>query len=520
MRRSPTTNITTIAAVALMVACAAIAGMICLGRQYFNVDTETDFLGSFMLDAERVARGQPLLLLNHPPGYAAVLALVQGGLDDWLKSGLLISWVSLIVVLLASYDLFHRVGGGWVALGGLVGLAVSDVFLAYGAQATSDVPFLALWMTALALTAAALDGRTRWRWVAVGAVAGFGVLTRSTGMPLLLLALAPLLAGREWRSRVADSVAAAAGLAAPICAWLGFAAITGSPITPTENYASLALAYREGRLTSDTLLVMRDRFTSTWQVITHDPPRLITTYFMNLVRLPRPIVMQTTWPLVAMLGLAALPFWVLTVRNPKMLIVSTTTLVAVLLTNLHPEFEARYYLFLVPLLGASAGYALSFWVDRSPRPRLASAIAIVGLAVAAGAGLLHAAPRASMKAEAPGVRAQLAEAVPAVRRSTAADATLVTYKDNLPFHAERRLAMLPPVTTIDKLCAPVQDQLKGGPVYVYIGYAERRRARVELSRQLLGSDLPPWLTVVAEGRAGGGWRLLGVKPTICGDGRT
>jgi hypothetical protein len=35
-------------------------------------------------------------------------------------------------------------GGSWSALGGLVGFAVSDVFLAFGAQATSDVPFLAL----------------------------------------------------------------------------------------------------------------------------------------------------------------------------------------------------------------------------------------------------------------------------------------------------------------------------------------------------------------------------------------
>jgi hypothetical protein len=170
----------------------------------------------------------------------------------------------------------------------------------------------------------------------------------------------------------------------------------------------------------------------------------------------------------------------------------------------------------VPLLGASAGYAIAWWLGRPGRFRLAPAFAIAGLAIVAGAGLFQAAPRAHARAEHPAVRAQLAEAVAAVRRHTPPGAILVAYKDNLAFHADRRTAMLPPAATVAELCAPLQSQLSQGPVYIHIGYVEQRRHRVELSRQLLRPEPPAWLSVAAEGKAGGGWRLLKVLRTAQG----
>jgi 4-amino-4-deoxy-L-arabinose transferase-like glycosyltransferase len=204
-------------------------------------------IGAFMPDADRFARGQPMLILNHPPACSVALATVNGALADWMKSGLLVSWLSTVCVLIASYQLFRFVGGSWAALGGVMGFAVSGVFLAFGRQATSDVPFLALWMTPLALTASALHSGALWRWVVAGLVAGCGALTRSTGIVLALLVLAPSLASQSWRSRFAHSAAAAAGLAVPIGAWISLAQATGSPLGPTENYPTLTLAY-EGAL--------------------------------------------------------------------------------------------------------------------------------------------------------------------------------------------------------------------------------------------------------------------------------
>jgi hypothetical protein len=350
----------------------------------------------------------------------------------------------------------------------------------------------------------------------VGIVSGLGLLTRSNGIVLALLVLAPFLTTMRWRSRVADSAFAIAGLCVPICLWIWVASVTGSPVTPTHNHANLAYAYAEGRISGDIALLMADRFTSTWQVIAHDPGRITVTYLKNLVRLPMRIVTQTAWFPVAILGAAALPLWLLRIADPRVVIVLTTALGGALLTNMHPVFEARYYLFLVPLLGASAGYAISLWLDRPSRLRLAPAATITAVAAVAVVGLLSAAPRARAKAEAPDVRAQLAEALSAVKRHTPAEAVLVTYKENLAFHARRQSALLPSVTTIEQLCGPLQRQLSSGPAYVYIGYAERRRSRIEISRLLLGDDLPAWLVVTDEGKAGGGWRLLAVKPTACG----
>jgi hypothetical protein len=349
----------------------------------------------------------------------------------------------------------------------------------------------------------------------VGVFAGSGLLTRATGIPLTLLALAPLLARRDRCSRVVDSALVATGLFIPIGVWLSFALATGSPVAPTENYPTLALAYADGRVTGDTLFSMRDRFSSGWQVIAYDPLRLLVTYLKNLLRLPVHVLTKTTWFPFGILGAAALPFWLLTVREPKMAIVFTTSLAGVLLTNLNPAFEARYYLFLVPLLGSSVGYAIARWLGRPGRFRFAPALAIAGLAILAGVGLMQAVPRAHARAEHPAVRAQLAEAAAAVRRHTAPGAILVAYKDNLAFHAERRTVMLPLAATVEELCAALQRQSKPGPVYIYIGYVEQRRHRVELSQQLLRPELPTWLTVVAEGDAGGGWRLLAVRDQRC-----
>jgi hypothetical protein len=504
------------AAAALIAACAVIAGSISLDRQYFNVDTETDFLGSFMPDAERFARGQPLLVQYHPPGYPVILALTNGMVGDWMNSGLLVSWISMLGVLLASYGLFRRIGGEWAAAGSIIGLATSPLFLAYGAQSTSDMPFLALWMTSLALTAGALDAGARWRWVAAGVVAGFTILTRTNGIVLAPIVVAPFLTRREWRSRIADALAATAGLAVPICAWAAFAFATGSPLTPTDTYVNLALAYGEGHLSGDTLQLMKGRFTSVREVITHDPLRIIEVYATDLVQLPKRILTQTTWLPLGVLGAVTLPLWLVRITDSRVLFVLLTTLASVLLINLHP-FEPRFYLLLLPLLGASLTTAISRWLDRPSRSRWVPIAAAGVIALVAAAGLLQAAPRARAKAEAPDVRAQLAEAVPAVRRHTPSEAVLVARKHNVAFHAQRRSANLPLVATIDELCRPMQAHSSNGPAYIYIGYAERRRHRVELSRELLKDELPAWLTVAAQGPAGDGWRLLAVKPGACGN---
>jgi hypothetical protein len=507
-----------ITAAVLVVLCAIVVGSISLDRQYFNVDTETDFLGTFMPDAERLARGVPLVMAYHPPGYPAVLALVQGGLGDWLASGLLVSWLATICVLLATYDLFRRVGGGWAAVGALVGLATSDLFLAYGGQATSDVPFLALWMTSLALTAAALKAEARWWWVVVGVVVGFCLLTRTNGIVLALLVGAPLLTQRQFGARVGNSAAAAAGIAVSIGAWLWLASVTESPIAPTDNHANLALRYfAEGHRQGDGLEFVKGRFTSVWQVIAHDPLRLIEIYVKDLVWLPKRILTQTMWPPVAMIGALLFPLWLVRLKDPGVSIVLITTLASALLMNLH-AFEPRFYLLVVPLLGASAALPFSRWRHERSRSWFVPIAAAAGIVLVTVAGLLVAVPRARTKAEAPVVRAQLAEAVPAVRRYTPAEAIVVSRKPNLAFHAQRRDVELPFMTTIADLCMPVQDQLRNGSVYIYIGWAEQRRHRVELSRQLMRDELPPWLDVAAQGSAGGGWRLLAVKRAACGNG--
>ena len=103
------------------------------------------------------------------------------------------------------------------------------------ASASTDVPFLALFMGSCLCAIRALGSGSPWLWRACGLLAGLAIGTRANGLSLVLLILAPFASPAPWRCRLEGALHVATGLAVPIALLAGYALATGSNVWPARS---------------------------------------------------------------------------------------------------------------------------------------------------------------------------------------------------------------------------------------------------------------------------------------------
>jgi dolichyl-phosphate-mannose-protein mannosyltransferase len=148
---------------------AAAGGFILLvgaGHHYLTYGTETDFADTFVPEARRFLQGQPLESATHPPLYSIVIGLVYLITRNWLRAGLLVSWISGLVALASSFLLFRELFNRAAGFGAVLGLLASGLFVFYWSQATSDVFFLAGFMVSCLLAVKASRSGSVRLWAA------------------------------------------------------------------------------------------------------------------------------------------------------------------------------------------------------------------------------------------------------------------------------------------------------------------------------------------------------------------
>lgn len=504
------------AAAVLIALLAILTGWFCLQRERFNLGSESDFLGRFVPEAQRLLSGGPLLVDIHLPGYAVVLAGVDRLVGDWLVSGLLLSWLPSIVVLLCCWRLFERIGGGWAGLGAVGLLATSTVFLGFSAQASSDMLFLAAFFGCLLVVVRAMESPRRADWVFGGLLAGLTFMLRTNGIVLLALALAPWLVPAGHRARLKYSVMFAAGAMLPIVAWAWLAQQTGSPMFPTETHSNLALTYYGDRGTAphDQRMRLGEAFDSTLDVLLHDPLYVARVYLVDLLKLPVRIVLHAGWLPLALLSALCLLYLAPWLRSRAGIVVLVMALLSTLLMNMK-QFESRYYLYLTPLLGAALGVALQRLLMRTAVERRANWL-LAGLVLAVVAGMVPAARAARMMTEPPAESREIAAVLAAVESQVPAGRPIVARKNLVTFYSGRPLIWFPEAVTLDGLCEALRRDGHDGSAYLLIGAAERR-IRPEVAAQVLSGALPGWTRLAASGGpAGAGWALVEMSLGACG----
>ena len=449
-------------------------GALALTRDFMTFGTETDFLGGFVPEAERILAGRPLQLEYHPPLYSFVIAAVWLVLRDWFASGLLVSVLAGGGLAVVGYELFRRVAGREAGWGAALGLLASPVFVAYAAFATSEVLFTFLYLATLLLAVAAWEGRARGLWLACGAVAGLTLLTRTNGLAVLVVLFAPALAASvPGRRKLGDAAAVALGLALPLALWAVYALITGSRLTPGLTHGALAQTYfvdPELRYAGPVRLALEQRFGGVWEVLMHDPARMTQIYARDLLMLVRRLFERDEllrFPLNHLAVPGLLVLLVLRAR-PVLWLLAGAMALHVLLLNFKP-FEARFYLFLAPLLGAAvAAIALELLRLVRTGPKATLARATVGL-IALGAvaqAVVFTYPRLHAQDE---LFAELTQAGATLPPA----AGVFAMRPQVPFHLKRRSLYAARIDSIEHLARLARAAAREGPVYVYVGEDER-----------------------------------------------
>jgi Dolichyl-phosphate-mannose-protein mannosyltransferase len=497
-------------ALALLVAVyAAFVLAVGLSRSYIGYH-ETDYVLFFVPDAERLLAGEPLHGAFHPPLYPILIAGVYALLGDWLAAGLAVSFVFGLAALVCSWLLFLRLGGPPAAWGAGLTLLGSFNFLDEAARASADVMFFALFVGSCLLALEALSAGSRRLWVACGLVVGLTMVTRTNAPPLLLLAAAPFLGSGPRRGQAWDCLSLIAGIALPLLLVAAYGAATGSQVWPANNHLSLATSfYSEGddRNSLDAALEVTGRFDSVTAVLLHDPVRTATTYLRDLYQLLSIEITRLVEPPLYFMFLPGV-FLLLARRwSVGLAVVLAVTVAEILLTNLK-QFQARYYLFLVPLMGAAVGHMCwhvlrAKWALRWQR----TFAPVVFLIFAAAIGLAFAKTYESAER----ATAELAELVPATLGRIEDGAAVVARKPHLAFYTGARNVHLPDLDSLDELHDYLRPRGAQTPLYLLYGEIEQHlRPQFQALRTAAGA--PDWLEVVAEGAAPGEWILYRYRP--------
>ncbi len=494
----------------LFVGLAAIAvGYLSLTRSYLTFGPETDFLDRYANEAALLLAGQPLEMKFHPPFYPIVLAGVFSLVEDWVRSGLIVTWVGSLAAMAGSFSLFRRVAGRSAAWGALLALMTSETFVSYAASATSDVFFLALYTTTCVALLMAEDGDRPWRWLAAGVLLGSSVLTRTNGITLLLFVAIPFLSSRPLRDRAVNGCCLTAGLMIPICGWGWLAYSTGSPLAPTQTHLSMAMTFfaqGPNRVSREGATALQGKFSSIVQVLSYDPVRIVTIYRQDLVRSLDEIFARKA--LLAFpfnwLSLPGLYFLYRSIRRPFGLVLLLSAVSQLLLLNFK-YYEPRYFLFVIPLLGAGVGVLASrifAWEDAS-----AGAKAFVAASMAACVGLIGYRELPRIHARLHAQDRELGEVLAAVHFPVERNAVLYARKPHVPYYLGAKNLLFPEVSTTAQLEEVLRARSADGtPVYLYYGSVERRKRR---GLRYLGfaQRQPEWLEALAVSKVPGTWAL-------------
>lgn len=512
---SPTNRKELLLALFGVLVSAGIIALLSVNRSFFTYGVETDYLGGFIKDAHRFSNGEPLRLIFHPPFYSITLSLIQSIVHDWFATGLFLSWFSSMIVLCTSFIFFYQLFGSYAAWGSLLGMLTSTIFISYSAQATSDLFYLATYISCFFLSLQAIRSHSNKYWAITGLVLGFSLLTRSNSLTLLILITLPWFQSLSLHSRSKNFLWLVSGLLIPLLAWIVIATLTNSAFVPTKSHLNLALRYfrpdtLKFKWSGDVMLYLDDKFKNTLQVLTYDPVNILKIYVKDLVRMPLRIF-SSNGLLSFPLNFIALPGFLLLFFHSRkfyIFLFLVATLSQICLVNLSP-FKFRTLLFLVPILGAGVG----LFIDKIlmgltfQKARFVIWLFLIPFLVYSINNSYRSVYESLHSQD-----KEFEEVIPELKKRLTHDSFLVVRKPHIPYYVNCQSIKIPLVQSTDELKEALNAEFSGYPIYFYYGWAEQR-SRPELIDLKFPDKSPKWLEPIAKSQIPGNWILYRFIPT-------
>jgi 4-amino-4-deoxy-L-arabinose transferase-like glycosyltransferase len=503
--------------IALLISFGISLFIFAMHRQLGAFGVETDFYGSFVPEARRFLARQSLLLEWHPPFYSFLLGGVYLLIGDWFRSGLIISVVSAVFAVGAVYALFRDLYNRVAAWGAALGLALWPQFLSLAITASTDVLFLSLMMTSLAV-AVGEETSSNGRSFFAGLLAGLASLTRTNGITLLLITL--ICARRVSENRMAKTAwIALSGFLTPWCIWVLFSRLIESPVFPSRTYIDIAVTFfhpEEARFSSnsDNWDFAENSFSSMFEVILFDPRILILGFLRNLL-LNIFLFFKfagSLWPLLGCASVFGI-FWLLMQRsNSKLLLPFWLIYASQYAVLALRSFDTRYFLFLVPAIAAGVFLLGKALIDRigetgsrnKTMARLAFGAVLIPIAIINVKLLIDFIKREPV---------EIIEATALLKGIATGRESIVARKPHIGFYSGLDHSFIPLVQSERELYYDLCSKHAREKTFLFFGREEAQR-RPSLRALQTPKDAPDWLTPVGNGkRVGSSWVLYEVNCT-------
>ena len=494
-------------------------------REVYNYGTETDYLGGFIHEASRLLRGEPLSVRFHPPFYSVTIALVYSVVRDWLTTGLIVSLAASIATLTVSLAFLRKILGTGAAIGGIIALIISPTFVHFSTQTTGDLFSLAIHMSAFLAVYVSMERRRPAFYIMAGLVIGLGLVTRTNNIAMLALLLFYMV------SLPSESVPlpitaklkavglASAGIAIPLAIWFAYAAGTGAPFMPTQNHENLALTYfSEGnRQSGDPRFLLAEQFSSTREVLTADPRRIVRIYISDFRGTTGRLLLRDTvlpFPMIAVSLLCWIAILIREQRNRVLVGVILMNLAAMYMLINFKSYEHRYYLFLLPFIGAGIGHVAEQALQKSGM-NMVRVGTCVGLLALLGFGAIKTPSEIRRLHTLEWSNDAYAAAAFLNQINAPENSIIVARKPHIGYYANRQTGGFAQVPEFDQLVAWVMQLGRDSTVQVFVFYGRQEQKTRPQFAALAHPDTldAPGLELVASGPENDGWFLYRAATT-------
>jgi hypothetical protein len=327
-------------------------------HQVGGFGVETDFYGTYAIEAKNIVSGQPYTYQHQPPGYALLLAAASFLVNDLFKAGKIISSLATGLFGWITYSLLKTLFDRKIALTTTVLVLVALIPYSFLA-ATDMVGALAMLLPVWVL----LERRslTVKACILGGIAAGAAYLMRSNGIAIIVGVIFSILVlnpgDDSVKRRLLNCAVFLTSAALTTLPWLVYNHDRNGSFLASTAYLQIAAYFFRGDITGTGARQMAAEFDSLGDVLLHDPSVMLAKYLLD--------VGYTHWALLTTRVLQ-FPLYVFAAGGFLLLFFDLSrrrmalfgmALPLYLLLGLVPFFP-RYYLFFFPFLFLLVNYFL------------------------------------------------------------------------------------------------------------------------------------------------------------------
>lgn len=447
---------------------------------------ETDFYGSYAIEAKRIFKGKHYEDPFHGPGYPFVLGLLNFGFGDMFLTGKILSIISSLLFGFFSFKIFKNLFNSKFAF--FVLLLSFIIILPYPVTVSVDMFFAFL----ISLSIYFLFKKLQFSYLSLfwsGLVAGYAFITRYDAIFLLAsIAFSIFLInpdGIRWWQRIKGMLIFSLSFLLSASPWLiANYRQHGNPLY-NITYLNIAVNFYgiRGAGITEALKAAAERFDSVFAVISYDPIRFASNFIRNAYRHFNSILFDILRIPLCLLIIPGVLFF-LKKTNAKQLTYFTFPLFGFLVLSL-AIFHERYYLPFVPCFVFFPVYFIFYYSRSLKRSSLLFVIVAFVIVLLFLLRFSFIKTKKFITSE-PKELLQIAQLI---RENSSENDIIIARKPHLGYLSHRKTVYFPEVSSVEELLSYARKNKATFVLYSNIETKLRPQLRVLMQPEKLPPEL-------------------------------